>query len=192
MPWSSPLALVLTVALAPPASPSAEWSDDGSAEAEMLRKRVEAHDDAKAQQELGQRGLVFVEGGGGGASPDPGDGSPGRPDVPPPDDPGGGGGSGVQLDDLARSAERERIVRKGRRLFIPGIVLATIGSIFSLAGIVTIVKYPTPAVGGFLGVSLAISAVGWPMAVVGIHKRRHPEKYMRNVSLSPTGFAVRF
>jgi hypothetical protein len=192
MPWSSPIAVVLSAALAPPASPSAEWSDDGSAEAAMLRKRVEAHDAAKAESELGQRGLVFIgDGTNGGSTPDPGGGGTGQVDTPTPDDPGRDV-PGVVVGDLTRQAELERIVRKGRRLFMPGIILATIGTIFSVAGIVTIIKYPTPAVGGFLGVSLGISAVGWPIAVVGIHKRRHPEKYLRNVSLSPTGLSLRF
>jgi hypothetical protein len=194
MPWSSPITVVLCAALAPPAGPSSEWSDDGSAEAALLRKRVEAHDQAQAEQELGQRGLKFIEGdGGGGAPSDPGGGSPGQPDVPTPDDPGDSGPGGVAIDDLQRRADIERVVRQGRRLFMPGIIIATLGTIFSVAGIATIIKYPTPAVGGFLGVSLGIAAIGWPIAVVGIHKRRHPEKYLRNnVALSPTGFALRF
>lgn len=190
MPWISSIAVVLSAALAPPVAPSSGWSEDGSAEAAMLRQRVEAHDAAQTEKELGQRGLVFVG--------DPGAtgpiGTPTTPgtDTPTPDDPRRGESPGVVVGDLTRQAELERIVRKGRRLFIPGIVLATLGTILSIGGIVGVAKDPNPASGGFLGASLALSAIGWPMAIVGIHKRRHPEKYLRNVALSPTGFAVRF
>lgn len=191
MPWISATAVVLCAALAPPASPSAEWSDDGSAEAALLRKRVEAHDDAEAEKELGQRGLVFRKQPG--ATPMPG--TPTEPgvDVPAPRDPiPVGDGPGVDVQKLGRQADIERVVRQGRRLFIPGIVIATLGTIFTIGGIAGVAKQPTPASGGFLGASIALAAIGWPMAIVGIHKRRHPEKYLRNVALSPTGFAVRF
>lgn len=187
MPWFSPTAVVLSVAIAAP--PAGEWSDDGSAEAASLRRRVEAHDAAQAEREVGTRGLVFV------ADPNtPGSVAPGPPqtgapmrDASPP-----AGEPGVVVGDLTRQAELERIIRKGRRLFIPGIVLATLGTIGAIGGIAGVAEKPNPATGGFLGASLALAAIGWPIAVVGIHKRRHPEKYLRTVALSPTGFALRF
>lgn len=148
----------------------------------MLRGRAEAHDAGEAERELGTRGLVFVATGGQDEPPDPG-----LPNVDTPiDEPG------VVIGDLTTQAERERVIRQGRRLFIPGIVMATLGTILTVGGIAGVAKQPTTASGAFLGVSLAFAAIGWPMAVVGIHKRRHPEKYMRSIAISPTGAVVRF
>ena len=71
-------------------------------------------------------------------------------------------------------------------------MLATLGTLIALPAAIVIIKHPNKVLGGLLGVSLGIAAIGWPMAVVGIRKRRHPEKFMRNVSLSPTGVSLRF
>lgn len=191
MPWASSIAVVLSAALAPAPTPSAGWSEDGSAEAAALRQRVEAHDAAQMESELGQRGLVFV-----GDPSDPA-GSTGTPldgnATQPADNGEPPGPAVVKLDDLQRQADIERIVRKGRRLFIPGIVLATLGTIFTLGAIAGLAKQPGAASGGFFGASAAIALIGWPMAIAGIRRRRHPEKFLdRQVALTPGGFALRF
>jgi hypothetical protein len=185
MTWPGPTAVILSLAIA---APPGEWSEDGSAEAALLRKRVEEHDAARAERELGTRGLVLVtDPAASTVTPQPG--QPPGTDVPPPRD----DTPGVQVDQLTRQAEIERIVRGGRRLFIPGIVLATIGTIFTIGAIAGIAKEANAATGGLLGGSLAVSAIGWPMAVVGIRRRRHPEKFLgRGVALGPGGFTLRF
>ncbi|HWB77688.1 MAG TPA: hypothetical protein VG755_22130 [Nannocystaceae bacterium] len=173
----------MSFALAGPPTP--DWSQDGTAEAAALRRRVEAHDDAAAEKELGTRGLVFI------ANPDaPGGTTPGTPTLPgerTDDTPH------VALDDLQRQADLERIVRKGRRLFIPGIVLATLGTILTIGGIAGVAKQPNAASGGFFGASAAIAAIGWPLAVAGIRRRRHPEKFLHtSVAIAPGGIVLRF
>lgn len=181
----SPIAVVVSLSFVAPAGDPA-WSDDGSAEAAALQRRVAAHDEAEVRREVGERGFVFVPQDPGGAA------TPGTPttpgtDVPPPE-------PGVVIGDLERQAEIERIVRKGRRLFIPGIVLSTLGTIFTIGGIAGVAKQPSAASGGFLGASLVIAAIGWPMAIAGIRRRRHPEKFLRPelAAVGPGGFAVRF
>ena len=187
MTWTGPTGVVVSLAIAAP--PSGEWSEDGSAEAALLRQRVEAHDAARAEQELGTRGLVFV----GGTDPGTTTSTTTQPADTTQTDQPADHTQGVEIDQLRRQAEIERIVRGGRRLFIPGIVLATIGTIITIGAIAGIAKDANAITGGLLGSSLAISAIGWPMAVAGIRRRRHPEKFLsRSVAITAGGFAVRF
>lgn len=184
----TPIALALSFALVSPPAATPDWSQDGTAEAAALRRRVEAHDDAAAEKELGTRGLVFIANPNdqsGGTTPGPG--TPTLPGETTDDTPH------VALDDLQRQADLERIVRKGRRLFIPGIVLATLGTILTIGGIAGLAKQPGAASGGFFGASAAIAAVGWPLAVAGIRRRRHPEKFLHtSVAIAPGGIVLRF
>lgn len=181
----SPTAVLVSLTLVAPAGDPG-WSEDGSTEAAALKQRVEAHDDAEVAQQVGERGLVFVEQSGTGGGP------------PPPGPVGdtlqdNGSDAGVVLEDLERQAEIERIIRKGRRLFIPGIVLSTLGTIFTIGGIAGVAKQATPVSGGVLGASLAISAIGWPMAIAGIRRRKHPEKFLRPVAaIGAGGIGFRF
>lgn len=181
----APIALALSFALAGPPAATPDWSQDGTAEAAALRRRVEAHDDAAAERELGTRGLVFVA--------DPSQPSGGTTPAQPGDTPTQPGEIHVAVDDLQRQADLERIVRKGRRLFIPGIVIATLGTIFTIGGIAGLAKQPGPASGGFFGASAALAAIGWPIAVAGIRRRRHPEKFLHtSVAVAPGGIVLRF
>lgn len=182
MDFLSPTSVLLSVTLVAPA-PDPKWSEDGSAEAAALAKQVSAHDEAEVAREVGVRGLVFVEqpAADGGVTPPP------DPRVDVPSDPG------VVIGDLERQAEIERIIRKGRRLFIPGIVLSTLGTIFTIGSIAGLAKDANGVTGGLLAGSLVVSAIGWPMAVGGIRRRKHPEKFLgRTASLGPTSIGFRF
>lgn len=193
IPWPNPIAALLSALLAAPTTttpPTGQWSEDGSAEGTALRRRVEAHDDAKREQQLGTRGLVFVA--------DPTTGATTPSSTPsakgaPPSDRGPAVGPAVDVDGLTRQAEIERIVRKGRRMFIPGIVIATLGTLFTIGGIAGVATQATPASGGFLGAGAGLALIGWPIAIAGVRRRRHPERFLdRRVAAMPGGLVVRF
>ncbi|MBC8074415.1 MAG: hypothetical protein IAG13_39210, partial [Deltaproteobacteria bacterium] len=97
---------------------------------------------------------------------------------------------------LQRRYDLERIAKRGRSYFIPGVVLTTLGTICLVSGLITLAKYQTAGLGGFIGASAAVSAVGWPLLIMGVRLRKHPERYLDKVrgsaSIAPTGFTLRF
>ena len=176
-----------TLAAAAPGS----WSPDGSAEAATLRARARkpvAEGPAGAED---ARGIVYQQ--------DP---SAPAPETPPPETPTPEATLPeddvvihFREEDFLRSYELERIAKRGRSFFVPGVVLTTLGTILVIGAIAGIAEEANPVTGGLLAGSLAMSAVGWPLLVVGVRMRKHPERYLKNrrtASLAPGGFTLRF
>jgi hypothetical protein len=182
--------------------PATPWSADGSAEAAALRAQALQHGQFDRAAAAGQRGLVFQQSTGQtgaaapqygviaatpGAPPPPGGGVVPAPDVPEPDVP--------SVGDLERSYKLEQVKKRGRAMFIPGVVFGTLGTILVIGAIAGMASEVNGVTGGLLGGSLALCGVGYPLLFVGVHMRKHPDKYVRDgaqAAVSPTGLVVRF
>lgn len=180
-------ALVPQVAAAGARAPT--WSDDGTAEAAALRARAAARGRDELAATVGTRGVtyeknVFADT----PAPGPASGTVG-PDLPPDD------GPSIDVDDIRRTAELERIAKRGRSFFIPGIVLSTLGTIFVIGGIAGMAKEANGATIGLTLGSATLAAIGYPLMFVGVKMRKHPEKYLgrrAQARIAPTGLSLRF
>ncbi|MBL8948254.1 MAG: hypothetical protein JNK45_34085 [Myxococcales bacterium] len=165
------------------------WSDDGTAEAAALRARASARGHDELAATVGTRGVtyeknVFAD------TPPPGPATRTVGPGLPPDD-----GPSIDVDDIRRTAELERIAKRGRSFFIPGIVLSTLGTIFVIGGIAGMAKDANGVTVGLTLGSATLAAIGYPLMFVGVKMRRHPEKYLgRRVQarIAPTGLSLRF
>lgn len=176
------------------AAPS-PWSQDGSTEAATLRARARvpvAEGPADAEN---ARGIVYQQDPTAPPAPAPAAPAPETP-APPATQPAE---SDVVIhfreEDFRRSYELERIAKRGRSFFGPGVVLTTVGTLLVIGAIAGIADEANAVTGGLLAGSLAISAVGWPLLVVGVRMRKHPERYLeerRTASIAPGGLTVRF
>lgn len=162
------------------------WSRDGSAEAATLRARAQTRAVADASASEDTRGMGYVV-------------DPSVPSPPPPpapiEQPADDDVTNFDGDDFRRNYELEKIAKRGRSFFVPGVVLTTLGTILVIGAIAGIAEEANPITGGLLGGSLAMSAIGWPLLVVGVKMRKHPERYVkdrRTATLSPGGFTMRF
>jgi hypothetical protein len=167
-------------------APAASWSPDGSAEAATLRARAQTRAVADASASDDTRGMGYVV-------------DPSVPSPPPPaapiEQPADDDVTNFDGNDFRRNYELEKIAKRGRSFFVPGVVLTTLGTIFVIGALAGIADEANPVTGGLLGGSLALSAIGWPLLVVGVKMRKHPERYVkdrRTATLSPGGFTVRF
>jgi hypothetical protein len=171
------------------------WSEDGSAEASALRARARARGRDELAATVGTRGVTYeknvfagTESVGPGFGVAPG-GLTAGPDRPPDD------GPSIDVDDIRRTAELERIAKRGRSYFIPGIVLSTLGTIFVIGGIAGMAKEANGATVGLTLGSATLAAIGYPLMFVGVKMRRHPEKYLgrrAQARIAPTGLSLRF
>jgi hypothetical protein len=174
-----------TIASAAPGT----WSRDGSAEAATLRARASkpvAEGPAGAED---ARGIVYQPDA---ETPMPETPTP-APEVTQPAE------EDVVIhfreEDFLRSYELERIAKRGRSFFVPGVVLTTLGTILVICSIAGIAEEANGVTGGLLAGSLAMSAIGWPLLVVGVRMRKHPERYLKNrrtATLAPGGLTLRF
>jgi hypothetical protein len=189
------------------------WSPDGSAEAATLRADARSQAQRGATQTEGARGVAYVKQDAGdaafsaiagtetvapvdvGPAPAtagtvPAEVGPPAPAIDPALTPS------VDPEMLQRRYELERIAKRGRSFFIPGIVLTTLGTIVLIGGIAGLAKEANAVTGTLTGVSAAIAATGWPLLIVGVRMRKHPERYLgrsrAQAKLAPTGLVVRF
>lgn len=192
--------VVLAVTMATPQVAAARvqaptWSEDGSAEAAALRARASARGRDELAATVGTRGVTYeknVFAATEPVGPEPaglGGGHTGGPDRPPDD------GPSIDVDDIRRTAELERIAKRGRSFFIPGVVLSTLGTIFFIGGIAGMAKDANGVTVGLTLGSATLAAIGYPLMFVGVKMRRHPEKYLgrrAQARIAPTGFSLRF
>lgn len=192
--------VVLAVATATPQIAAARgqaptWSDDGSAEASALRTRARARGRDELAATVGTRGVSYeknVFAATEPVGPEPAvlpAGHTGGPDRLPDD------GPSIDVDDIRRTAELERIAKRGRSFFIPGIVLSTLGTIIVIGGIAGMAKDANGATVGLTLGSATLAAIGYPLMFVGVKMRRHPEKYLgrrAQARIGPTGLSLRF
>ena len=194
-PRTRTLAAVLAAAttLAPPSLAAAApgpWSQDGSAEAVTLRTRARTSAAEGPAEAENARGIVYQQ--------DPAAPEPPAPQVPTPAATRPAEGDVVvhfREEDFRRSYELERIAKRGRSFFAPGVVLTTIGTLFVIGALAGVATDANPVSGGVLAGSLAISAAGWPLLVIGVRMRKHPERYLkarRTAAIAPGGLTVRF
>jgi hypothetical protein len=168
-------------------APASSWSRDGSAEAATLRARAQTRAAADASASDNTRGMGYVVDPNAPAPPPP----PGPIEQPADDD----DITNFDGNDFRRNYELEKIAKRGRSFFVPGVVLTTLGTILVIGSIAGIAQEANAVTGGLLGGSLAMSAIGWPLLVVGVKMRKHPDRYVkdrRTATLSPGGLTMRF
>lgn len=182
----------IAIVMAQPTS----WSRDGSAEAAALRARAETQAAAEGGASDNTRGMEYrVDPAEPSPAPAP-EPAPGVIDIgPPPAELPADDVTNFDANDFHRNYELEKIAKRGRSFFVPGVVLSTLGTIMVLGAIGGIATEVNPITGGLLGGSVALAAIGWPLLVVGVRMRKHPEKYVkdrRTAAVSPGGFTLRF
>lgn len=184
-------------------APAGSWSQDGSAEAATLRNTAHAQSIAQGSGAAGQRGVTYSKEDIADVGPTPiAAVNPTAPAVTQPADtpavvPGPASvAPSVDPAALQRRYDLERIAKRGRSFFIPGVVLATLGTIVLVGGVVGLAKEPNGVTGGITGASLALAGIGWPLLVIGVRMRKHPDRYLdrtrAQASLAPTGLTLRF
>lgn len=192
---TSTITLVLCTSLAAAPAPP---TNDGSTEAATLRELASRERDAQIGEAGGTRGIVYDPGTvpeGPGFDVDAGE-EPTEPvtakDLPP-------GPTRIDAGELEHNYELERIAKRGRSMFIPGVVLTTLGTILTIgaiAGLGAAAKKNEDMlpIGIVFGVSAATLATGVPLLVIGLRMRKHPERYnsRARASLGPGGVLVRF
>lgn len=208
-PRSIPCAVVVVTLLMPHVSVAApagspQWSPDGSAEAAALTARASARGRDELAATVGTRGVTYEKnvftvdatdasgGGSADASSDVSGGTAVGPELPPdrPED-----DASIDVDDMRRSAELERIAKRGRSFFIPGIVFSTLGTIFVIGGIAGMAKSANGATIGITVGAVGFAAIGYPLMFAGVRMRKHPEKYLdrrAQARIAPTGISLRF